>query len=59
VPFADTDLLTIDSPFAIRGQDKVPPRRAPAVGEHSEDVLRAAGYAEGEIAALREAGVIG
>jgi formyl-CoA transferase len=59
VPFADTDLLTIDSPFAIRGQDKVPPRRAPAVGEHSEEVLRSAGYAEGEIAALREAGVIG
>jgi len=37
----------------------VPPRLAPRVGEHSEQVLREAGYGESEIAALREAGVIG
>jgi len=39
--------------------EKVPPRTAPAVGENSEEVLRAAGYDESEIQALRAAGVIG
>ncbi|MBL6455221.1 CoA transferase [Belnapia sp. T6] len=32
---------------------------APRLGEHSEAILREAGYAEAEIAALREAGAIG
>ncbi len=59
VKFTDAEFLTVNSPIEIRGQDKVPPRRAPRVGEHSEEVLRAAGYAEAEIAALRESGVIG
>jgi crotonobetainyl-CoA:carnitine CoA-transferase CaiB-like acyl-CoA transferase len=59
VPFSDADYMTINSPIEIRGQEKVPPRRAPAVGEHSAAVLRDAGYGESEIAALREAGVIG
>ena len=58
VPFVDADFMTINSPIEIRGQQKVRPRRAPRVGEHSEAVLRDAGYAEAEIAALREAGVI-
>lgn len=58
VPFADADLLTIDSPIAIAGEDKIRPRRAPKVGEHSAEILREAGYAESEIAALREAGII-
>jgi formyl-CoA transferase len=59
VPFTDADYMTINSPIEIRGQEKVPPRRAPALGEHSAAVLRYAGYGESEIAALREAGVIG
>jgi formyl-CoA transferase len=59
VPFTDADWLTVNSPIEIRGQEKVPPRRAPAVGEHSRQVLRAAGYSEDEIAALQRAGVIG
>jgi crotonobetainyl-CoA:carnitine CoA-transferase CaiB-like acyl-CoA transferase len=36
----------------------VTPRPAPGVGEHSEEVLRDAGYSETEIAALRADGVI-
>jgi crotonobetainyl-CoA:carnitine CoA-transferase CaiB-like acyl-CoA transferase len=59
VPVSDADYLTVNSPIEIRGQEKIPPRRAPLVGEHSEQVLREAGYADAEIAALREAGVIG
>jgi crotonobetainyl-CoA:carnitine CoA-transferase CaiB-like acyl-CoA transferase len=59
VRFADADFMTVNSPIEIRGQVKIPPRRAPAVGEHSEQVLRDAGYSETEIAVLREAGVVG
>jgi crotonobetainyl-CoA:carnitine CoA-transferase CaiB-like acyl-CoA transferase len=59
VPFVDAEFLTVNSPIEIAGQEKVPPRLAPRVGQHSEEVLREAGYAEAEIAALRDAGVIG
>ena len=58
VPFADCDWMTINSPFEIRGQEKVVPRLAPKVGEHSEQVLRETGYSEAEIAALRAEGII-
>jgi crotonobetainyl-CoA:carnitine CoA-transferase CaiB-like acyl-CoA transferase len=58
VPFADADFMTVNSPIEIGGQEKIRPRHAPKVGEHSEQVLRDAGYGEAEIAALREAGVI-
>jgi formyl-CoA transferase len=59
VPVADADYMTINSPIEIRGQQKLPPRRAPQVGEHGEEVLRELGYVEAEIVALREAGVLG
>jgi crotonobetainyl-CoA:carnitine CoA-transferase CaiB-like acyl-CoA transferase len=59
VPFVDADFMTVNSPFEIRGQEKVKPRAAPGVGQQSEQVLRDAGYAAAEIAALRQAGVIG
>jgi crotonobetainyl-CoA:carnitine CoA-transferase CaiB-like acyl-CoA transferase len=58
VPFADSSSLTVNSPIWIRGQEKVRPRAAPSVGEHSEAVLREAGYNEAEIGALRAEGVI-
>ena len=58
VPFADSGLMTINSPIEIAGQEKVRPRRAPSVGEHSAEVLRDAGYSEREIAVLREGGII-
>jgi crotonobetainyl-CoA:carnitine CoA-transferase CaiB-like acyl-CoA transferase len=58
VPFADGSSLTVNSPIWIRGQQKAKPRPAPAVGEHSEEVLRAAGFDIAEINALRAEGVI-
>src|SRR6266403_778048 len=56
VPFADGSSLTVNSPIWIRGQEKTKPRPAPAVGEHSEEVLREAGYTDSEIRSMRAAG---
>jgi formyl-CoA transferase len=50
--------MTVNSPIWIQGQQKVEPRRAPRVGEHSDQVLHAAGYSATEIQALRAEGVI-
>jgi crotonobetainyl-CoA:carnitine CoA-transferase CaiB-like acyl-CoA transferase len=58
VRFAGSDLLTVNSPIFLAGQEKVPPRPAPRVGEHAEAVLCAAGFTAAEIAELRAAGVI-
>jgi len=58
VPFADGKGLTISSPFNIDGEIKVAPQRAPTVGQHSDAVLREAGYTEDEIKRLRELGVL-
>jgi crotonobetainyl-CoA:carnitine CoA-transferase CaiB-like acyl-CoA transferase len=58
VPFADGKALTVSSPFQLEGEAKVAPRRAPTVGQHSEDVLREAGYAADEIGRLRQSGAL-
>jgi crotonobetainyl-CoA:carnitine CoA-transferase CaiB-like acyl-CoA transferase len=58
VPFADGAGLTVSSPFHIDGVTKVAPARAPAVGQHSEAVLRDAGYSADEIARLKGLGVL-
>ena len=50
--------LTVASPFQIAGQEKVPPGMAPEIGEHTVEVLRAAGIEEAEIQRLLRAGVI-
>ncbi len=59
VPFADGKGFTVASPFHLDGETKTPPARAPAVGQHSEMVLREAGYSADEIARLRGLGVLG
>jgi crotonobetainyl-CoA:carnitine CoA-transferase CaiB-like acyl-CoA transferase len=59
VPFADGTMETVSSPLWIAGQDKPPSRHAPELGEHSDEVLRDAGFANAEIAQLRDTGVIG
>jgi formyl-CoA transferase len=58
VPFADGEQLTVSSPFHIDGVDKVPAQRAPHLGQHSEAVLREAGYGADDIARLRTLGVL-
>jgi formyl-CoA transferase len=50
--------LTVSSPLQIAGQEKVPPTLAPEIGQHTVEVLRAAGVAPAEIERLLRAGVI-
>jgi len=50
--------LTVSSPLQVGGQDKVPPTLAPEIGQHTIEVLRAAGISGAEIERLLQAGVI-
>ncbi len=58
VPFADGETMTISSPFHIDGVDKIPPRRAPALGQHNAELLAEAGYSATDIEQLRGLGVV-
>jgi crotonobetainyl-CoA:carnitine CoA-transferase CaiB-like acyl-CoA transferase len=59
VPFADGKGLTVSCPFHLDSETKVAPRRAPSVGQHSDEILRQAGYSTDEIGRLRGLGVLG
>jgi len=59
VPLGNEGMLTVNSPFWVSEAEKVAPRQAPGIGEHSDEVLRAAGYADADIARLRAAGAVG
>ena len=60
VPFTDGSSLTVNSPLWIDGEEKLPPRPAPGVGQHSDEILREMGYAEAEIRdACAKTGTIG
>ena len=59
VPFADGKGLTVSSSFHLDGETKVAPRRAPSIGQHTDEVLQAAGYSAGDIGRLRDLGVLG
>jgi crotonobetainyl-CoA:carnitine CoA-transferase CaiB-like acyl-CoA transferase len=48
---------TISSPIQVHGVAKVPARRAPALGEHNEEVLKQLGFSASEIDSLRASGV--
>ena len=47
---------TISSPIQVHGVAKAPARRAPALGEHNEEVLRQLGFSASEIDGLRASG---
>ena len=49
---------TISSPFKVHGVDKVPARRGPRLGEHSEEILHELGFDDASIASLREDGAL-
>ncbi|MGI4812373.1 MAG: CaiB/BaiF CoA transferase family protein [Janthinobacterium lividum] len=51
--------LTVDSPFRLSDENKVRPRPAPAVGQHSDEILQAHGYDAEAIRQLRDSGVVG
>ena len=59
VPFENDTLLTINSPIWVEGSDKVKPKRPPEIGEHSEEILREAGYDEASIRHLKASGAVG
>lgn len=50
--------MTVDSPFQISGENKVRPRPAPALGQHSDEILREAGFTKEQIDHLRQTGVV-
>jgi formyl-CoA transferase len=47
---------TISSPIQVHGVAKMPARCAPALGEHTEEVLRQLGFSAGEIEGLNASG---
>ena len=49
---------TVNSPIWLDGETKVKPRRPAELGEHTEEILRHAGCADADIAALRASGAI-
>jgi crotonobetainyl-CoA:carnitine CoA-transferase CaiB-like acyl-CoA transferase len=58
VPFENDTMLTINSPIWVDGTEKVKPSRPPDIGEHSEEILREAGYDEAAIRDLKAAGAV-
>ncbi len=61
IPLCDPDAratLTVNSPVFFENSAKAPAGRAPGIGEHTDEVLRACGYGDAEIRALRDGGVV-
>jgi formyl-CoA transferase len=58
VPFENDTMLTINSPIWVDGSRKVQPRKPPSIGEHSDEILRNAGYDEAAIRKLRASGAV-
>ena len=49
---------TISSPIQVHGVTKVPAKRAPALGEHNEEVLEQLGFSAAEIDGLHASGAV-
>jgi crotonobetainyl-CoA:carnitine CoA-transferase CaiB-like acyl-CoA transferase len=52
---ARPDFRVLANPIKLDGA-RLPSKRAPGLGEHTDELLREAGYSDAEIAALRERG---
>ncbi|TAL28761.1 CaiB/BaiF CoA transferase family protein [Phenylobacterium sp.] len=50
--FSDHWLRTVDSPFQVQGEAKLPPRMAPDIGQHTRALLAEFGCSPAEIEAL-------
>jgi crotonobetainyl-CoA:carnitine CoA-transferase CaiB-like acyl-CoA transferase len=59
MPGAGGAEMTVNSPFWIAEAPKRPPRAAPALGQHSAEILGECGYSSAEIERLAAAGTIG
>ena len=59
VPFEGDTMLTVNSPIWVDGSAKVRPRLPPGLGQHSDEILRRAGYGDTEIKQFRAAGTVG
>ena len=59
IPFEDSSLMTINSPIWVDGSTKKKPRLPPSVGQHSDEILRGAGFDDAAIAELRATGAVG
>ncbi len=58
VPFENDTMLTISSPIWVDGSKKIQPRKPPGIGEHSDEILRNAGYDDAAIGKLRASGAV-
>jgi alpha-methylacyl-CoA racemase len=54
----DNGILQFAPPWKISEYEFSIERQAPETGQHTEEILRAAGYAKADISRLRAAGVI-
>jgi len=59
VATGDADVpRTIANPLSLTGAPHVRPRRAPALGAHTDEILREADHADADIASLRSSGAV-
>jgi formyl-CoA transferase len=61
VPIDDnrtTPRYTVNSPVTVKGTRKVPPRPAPGLGEHTDQVLAELGFDGAQISGFKSAGAI-
>lgn len=50
--------LTPGNPIAFSGVERIPPTRAPSLGENTDEILGEIGYSDGEIASLHDAKIV-
>ncbi len=61
VPYTTPDgsqMETIVSPMWVRGAEKRAPGHAPELGQHTDEILREAGYSDAEVQTMRKTGAV-